>query len=68
VANANVTLGDMDQGVRSATISDRRGRYFFRSLSPGNYSLTIEAEGFEPYASGNLSIDVNANLSVDACL
>jgi hypothetical protein len=68
VANANVTLSDIDQGVRRATISDRRGRYFFWSLSPGNYSVTIEAEGFEPYASGNLSIDVNANLSADARL
>ncbi len=68
VANAKVTLDDVDRGMRNSAQTDRSGRYVYAALSPGNYSLVVEAAGFDPYELGNIVIEVNASLSADARL
>jgi hypothetical protein len=68
VANANVTLTDNDHETRSTTKSDGAGRYLFRSLSPGSYSIRVEAPGLEVFENRSIEIEVNGRLSVDARL
>lgn len=68
VPNATITLDDVDRSTRSSASTDRSGQYFFRALFPGNYSVVVEAAGFELYELRNIVIDVNASLSADARL
>jgi hypothetical protein len=68
IADARITLDDVDRSTRNWVKTDRSGRYVFRSLSPGNYSVEVEATGFEPRELRNIIIEVNASLSADARL
>jgi hypothetical protein len=68
VAQATVTLNDVDHSTHISARTDRSGRYVFRAVSPGNYSVEIAAAGFEPHRLLNLVVDVNASLSADAQL
>jgi hypothetical protein len=68
IADANVTLTETDRGTSQSVKSDRLGRYLFRSLSPGHYSIEVAAAGFEPLKLSGIVIEVNASLSTDATL
>ncbi len=68
VPNAKVTLADVDRSTRNAAQTDRSGRYVFRSLSPGKYSVVVEAAGFDSYELRDIVIQVNSDLSADAKL
>ena len=67
VMGAKVTLLDSDRSTRTGAETDGSGRYLFRSLPPGDYSLQVEAAGFEPF-NLSVAVDVNASLSVEARL
>src|SRR5258708_34638991 len=66
--DANVTLIDADRSTQNAARTDGSGRYLFRSLSPSNYSVEIQAAGFEIFKLTNIVIEVNGSLSADAQL
>lgn len=68
VADAKITLNDTERNMGSSTTTDKSGRYIFRSLFPGTYSVTVEAQGFEQYELNNIVIAVDASLSADAKL
>jgi len=68
VAQAKVTLTDADRNTREATLTDGAGRYLFRSLPPGNYSVEVEAAGFDALAIPSVVIDVGENISANAKL
>ena len=68
VADANITCTDADRGTRQSVKSDRSGRYLFRSLSPGHYTVEVVAAGFESLELRDVIIEVNASLSADARL
>jgi hypothetical protein len=65
VAAAKVTLRDGYRNTSTATSSDGSGRYLFRSVAPGDYSIAVEAAGFELFKL-NVLMEVNASLSADA--
>jgi hypothetical protein len=44
-----VSLED-GQGQKYSTATDERGRYSFRGIKPGAYKITVEMEGFAPFA------------------
>jgi len=46
VAGATVTLLNLDNGKANVVTSDSQGIYTISSLPPGNYSLTVEKQGF----------------------
>ena len=68
IPDVAITLKEVEQGLKNSARTDRRGRYVFRSLSPGNYSIAVEASGFEPFELTGIVIDVNSTLSADAKL
>jgi hypothetical protein len=68
LTNAKMTLIDEDRNTSSTTTTDNSGRYLFRSLLPGTYSIQAEAEGFETFRLRDLVIDVKSSLSADAHL
>jgi hypothetical protein len=59
---------DADRSTRNTTMTDGAGRYLFRSLFPGKYSIEVRAPGFEPLDLHNIVIAVNGSFSTDARL
>lgn len=68
VADAKVVLDDLNRATHGFSSTDRSGRYIFQALSPGSYSVEIEAEGFAVSRLGIITIDVDASLAADARL
>jgi hypothetical protein len=72
VPNAKVTLNNQETNVRQATRTSSAGFYRFSGLSPGQYSLTVEAPGFKTESRQNITVSaeqlqgVNINLTPGA--
>ena len=47
VPGATVTITNRDTGMKRSVRSDDAGRFSFPQLKPGNYSVKVEAQGFE---------------------
>ena len=47
VPNANVTLKSKDTGATQTHATNAQGVYRFSLLTPGNYTLTVQAQGFQ---------------------
>ncbi len=65
---AEVILTDIDRDTQNKTRTDGEGRYLFRSLSPGTYSLQVNAPAFVPYRIPNISLDVDASVTGNVSL
>jgi hypothetical protein len=61
IAGAKVTLLDQDKGYRFTGISDETGRYLFRSVAPGLYTVIAEAPGFEKSMRTGIRLNVTQN-------
>jgi hypothetical protein len=68
VPGAEVTLIDIDRDTQSKAKTDGTGRYLFRSLPPGDYSLQVKAPAFDSYNIPKIALDVNATVTGDASL
>jgi len=66
VQGAEVRLTDIDRDTRSTAKTDGEGRYLFRSLPPGNYSLKVNAPDLVPYDVPSIAVDVNATVTANA--
>ena len=63
VPGAAATLIDVDRDTQSKTKADGTGRYLFRSLPPGNYSVEVNAPPFTPFKLATVTLDVNATVT-----
>ena len=68
VTGAKVILTDQEKGFSFQTISDISGRYLFRSIPPGVYVVTVEAQGFGKTESAKFKVDVNENATANLTL
>ncbi|HXJ90792.1 MAG TPA: TonB-dependent receptor [Candidatus Binatia bacterium] len=68
IAGASVMLSDEEKGFNFITTSDNNGRYLFRSVAPGLYSVTAEAKGFAKATSARFRVDVNQNSTTNLSL
>src|SRR3954453_22528855 len=68
VQGANAVLKDLQKGFTFAAISDENGRYLFRSIPPGMYSLTVDARGVAKASVRNIKVDINQNATADLIL
>jgi len=59
IANAKIKLVKLDQGLEYETTSNSRGEYQFVSLTPGSYSLLVQADGFRKFEQRNIELLVN---------
>src|SRR5437899_1460749 len=64
VPGATVRIKDEAKGVTQSTVTDREGRFVFPQLSPGNYTLGIEAKGFKRTERTNLELVANDKLAL----
>lgn len=68
IPGAMLTLEDRALKTRFKAISDGQGYFSFPRLPVGHYDLTIEASGFRTQRKTDLTIDVDAALTIKANL
>lgn len=65
VPNALVTLLNTDQGITEETKSNTTGGYTFSPVRPGNYAITVTAQGFSKTSQKNVVVAVGTPLTVN---
>src|SRR5262245_56901302 len=68
VPGAKVTAKNEATGVVYSSLTTSTGNYSFASLTPGNYTITVQQTGFRSYTSTNNVLTVGAPLVVDVVL
>ena len=68
VAGATVTITNVDTSIDTTRESDETGRYVNTNLSPGNYSVAVEAAGFQRFVQENVVLRVDQTVRVDPVL
>jgi Carboxypeptidase regulatory-like domain/TonB dependent receptor len=68
IPNTQAKLVDEQKGFSFTATSDSTGRFLFRSVPPGSYKLTVQAEGFQPQEQAGLKVDINQNVTVNFSL
>src|SRR6266851_2972067 len=68
VQRAKVVLTDQQKGFMFYTTSDSGGRYLFRSIPPGLYMVSVEAQGFGKTQSARFKVDINENATANLAL
>src|SRR5689334_14416096 len=59
IANAAVTVMNVDTRVERTTVSNELGYYSVPLLSPGNYQVTVQHEGFRPITRSGIILVVD---------
>jgi hypothetical protein len=68
IPGAKMTLLDQEKGYKFNAVSDATGRYLFRTIPPGVYSVTAESDGFEKTVRTDIRVDVNINATANLTL
>ncbi|HYM05843.1 MAG TPA: TonB-dependent receptor, partial [Terriglobales bacterium] len=68
VPGAQVKLVDEQKGYSFAATSDSTGRYLFRSIPPGSYKVSVQAQGFQAQEQPGVKVDINQNVTVNFAL
>ena len=67
VANAKVSIRNLETGQAAAIETDRTGTYHLAKLAPGNCEVTVSVEGLS-VKTGNVTLAPGASLTYDATL
>jgi hypothetical protein len=68
IPNATVTLTNTDEGTVRTAQSGSLGEYRFLDAKAGNYSVSVEAPGFEKWTATSIVLAVRQELRIDAQL
>lgn len=68
IPNAKLTLLDEQKGFTFTATSDSNGGYVIRQVPPGNYKLSVEAQGFRSESRPGIKLDVSQNVTVNFAL
>jgi hypothetical protein len=68
VVGATVTITDVARGVSKTSSTDQAGEYVASDLTPGTYTVRVEAKGFKVFERQNILLEVGKELRVDAPL
>jgi len=68
VPNATVLIHSQATGIDRSTVSDEAGSYNAPSLQPGTYSVTVTASGFARSVIQDITLAVDAHVTVNAKL
>ncbi|HEV7681822.1 MAG TPA: carboxypeptidase regulatory-like domain-containing protein [Pyrinomonadaceae bacterium] len=67
VPNASVTVRNIGTNKEDTAATDDEGRFKVSGLQPGNYSVTINGQGFSPY-TGEVSVEIGRETTINAAL
>src|SRR5262249_49184751 len=59
VANAKIGLANQEQGTTRDGITAPDGSFVFTQLQPGNYTITVEAQGFKKFQQKDVRVFAN---------
>jgi hypothetical protein len=65
VSGATVTVLDVDRGVSRTLTTDDAGAYNAPNLTPGNYTVSVEAKGFKKLQRSGVGIEVGHEVRID---
>jgi Carboxypeptidase regulatory-like domain/TonB dependent receptor-like, beta-barrel len=65
VANAKVIITEAARNVQHQTTTDDQGRYHMSALPPGQYTMTVEANGFRRYSQSAFPLLVQQQATID---
>jgi hypothetical protein len=68
IPNANVTVTSVQTGIQQKAPSNASGNYIFPALGVGDYTITVEAQGFGTTTESGVHLDANQNLTADVSL
>lgn len=68
IPGANVTLTNVGTSVETETQTNASGQYLFDFVLPGEYSITVQSEGFRSFVQENIRVQTRADITVDAAL
>src|SRR5947208_4777267 len=68
VANATVTLTNLDNGQKRSIETDSSGNYTFVNILPGRYKLEGEKTGFKKFVREPILVQIESGLRVDISL
>ena len=58
VVGATVTITDVARGVSKTLTTDQAGEYVASDLTPGTYTVRVEAKGFKVFERQNILLEV----------
>ena len=68
VAGAKVTITDQGTGQENHATTSSAGTYTVTGLTPGVYSITVEATGFKKQVQNSVNVEVSTNATVNITL
>src|ERR1700692_1246682 len=68
VVGATVTITDVARGVSKTLTTDQAGEYVASDLTPGTYTVRVEAKGFKVFERQNILLEVGREARIDATL
>src|SRR5919205_459870 len=68
VPGASVTVKNNGTNKEDTATTDDTGRFKVANLQPGNYSVTVNASGFSPMTSENVTVEIGRETSLDVAL
>ena len=68
IGGATVTATSVDQGVNTVRTTTGAGDYTITPLTPGEYTLTVTAKGFERFVQEHITVDALITVAVNARL
>ena len=68
VSHAKIAVVNVDTGFSREALSDVAGTYVMTLLPPGNYNLSVEAQGFRRLLRSGITLEVNQRVRIDLTL
>ncbi len=68
IQGADITVANVDTGVKKTTISNEEGYYTVPLLPPGGYRITVQMPGFKPITRFGIKLDVEQVSRLDFVL
>ncbi|HEX4427133.1 MAG TPA: carboxypeptidase regulatory-like domain-containing protein [Terriglobales bacterium] len=68
LVGAKVTISNSQTNESQSTITAADGTYRFLALAAGTYKITVTSTGFRPYATNEITVQVNDQLKLDITL
>ena len=65
IANAKVSITEVNTGVSRSGQTNESGNYTFPNLAPGQYAVSVEAAGFKKETRKDIDVIVNSSTRVD---
>jgi len=68
VVGALVTLGSTASTGKRTTVTNETGSFHFAAVAPGNYTITIVADGFAPWTAASVVVRAGENPAVTSAV